>query len=98
MPPKQDRIPALEYQQTMLAIEDMRQLIRDVLTNQDRRSDSELITKLIRLKLRGVTQAETVQIIEDFPPKEISINGKNWLLNFVNRVYGVIVGRVPMKV
>ena len=98
MPPRLDRQPKESADRPMPSIELMKKLIRDVLTNRDGYSDSELVARLLRLKREGVTQTETVQIIEDFPPEEVSSSGKKWLLDFANRVYRVSAGRAPMKI
>ena len=64
-----------------------KQLVMDVLTNNDRFSDTELIAQLRKFVQDGVTQAEIVQFIEDFPPEKMSFNGKEWFLEIVRNMW-----------
>ena len=97
MPQILDRQPIKLDRQSMSSTDRMKELVDRVFTNRDGLTDTELLAELRTLARDGVTQVEIVQIIEDFPPKQVSINGKKWFLDMVNRAYAMNAGQAPMK-
>lgn len=91
-----DRQPTDVDRSSMLPTDRMEALVEKVLTNTDMLSDEDLIIKLQNLQSDGLTLANALKIIRDFPRQRLPHSGRQWFLDLTARVYAPPADLAPM--